>query len=84
MGPAPSPGLEFLGAEGVGDVLNGVTEAVRVVVGGVDAPAGHRQWAPPSSPTLPNPRPTHHPTTAQAHPELTLTRCPLCGGAACT
>lgn len=52
MGPAPSPGLEFLGAERVGDVLDGVTETVRVVVGGVDAPAGHRQWAPPSAPTL--------------------------------
>ena len=32
------PGLELLGAERVGDVLDGVTEAVGEVVGGVDTP----------------------------------------------
>ena len=35
--PAP-PGLEFLGAERVGDVLYGVAKAVGVVVGRVNAP----------------------------------------------
>ena len=33
-----SPGLELLGAQRVGNVLNGVTEAVGEVVGGVDTP----------------------------------------------
>ena len=32
------PGLEFFGAKGVGDVLNGVTQTVGVVIGGVDTP----------------------------------------------
>lgn len=36
--PLHSPGLELLGTEGMCDVLNGVTEAVGVVVGGIDAP----------------------------------------------
>ncbi len=35
---AASPALKLLGAERVGDVLDGVAEAVSVVVGGVDAP----------------------------------------------
>ena len=65
-------------------MLDGVTEAVCVVIGGVDAPAGHRQWAPPSGPTLPYPWPTRHSTTPQPHPKLTPTRCPLCGGAVYT
>lgn len=30
--------LELPSAEGVGDILNGVTEAVSIVIGGVDAP----------------------------------------------
>jgi len=34
-----SPALELQRAEGVGDVLQRVHDAVRVVVGGVDAPA---------------------------------------------
>lgn len=39
-----SPGLELFGAEGVCDVLNRVTEAVCVVVRGVDAPAS-QTWS---------------------------------------
>ena len=34
-----SPGLKFLGTQRVGNVLNGVTEAVGEVVGGVDTPS---------------------------------------------
>lgn len=37
------PGLELLGAEGVCDILNRVTQAVGVVIGGVDAPARHER-----------------------------------------
>lgn len=33
------PGLELLGAEGVCDILDRVTQTVGVVIGGVDAPA---------------------------------------------
>lgn len=35
------PGLELLGAEGVCDVLDRITQTVGVVIGGVDAPARH-------------------------------------------
>lgn len=35
------PGLELLCAEGVCDILDGVTQTVGVVIGGVDAPAQH-------------------------------------------
>lgn len=36
------PGLKFFGAQGVGDVLDGVTQTVGVVVRGVDTPAERR------------------------------------------
>ena len=39
-----SPGLELLSAERVCDVLNGVTEAVSEVIGGVDAPGVPAMW----------------------------------------
>lgn len=39
------PGLELLGAEGVCDILDGVTQTVGVVIGGVDAPARHDREA---------------------------------------
>lgn len=47
-----SPGLELFGAEGVSDVLDGVAEAVCVVIRGVDAPARQTQSAPRQSPVL--------------------------------
>lgn len=38
MTSASSPSLELLGTQRVGDVLDGVTQTVCIVVGGVDAP----------------------------------------------
>lgn len=39
------PGLELLGAEGVCDILDRITQTVGVVIGGVDAPARHERKA---------------------------------------
>jgi hypothetical protein len=38
MTSASSPSLELLGTQRVGNVLNGVTQTMCVVIGGVDAP----------------------------------------------
>lgn len=81
-----SPGLEFFGAEGVRDVLDGVAEAVCVVIRGVDAPARQTQSPMGQSPVLlpsqdvPTPRgrrPT--PATHARMPQAIPTTCPRCG-----
>lgn len=80
MSSASSPSLKLLGTQGVGDVFDGVTETVCIVVGGVDAPVEQKHKILPTSPSAL----IHSPATSPPLIMPMCTICPLCDGVACT